>query len=163
MAGMTNALMGLLGTAIVMGSAAAGTNYIGSGPEQATVATNAAAVISSLTQTTGAVVTGRVLNGHVAAGAPGIQELVRQGYLASLPTNPTTEAEEGIPVLKPARGPDGMVREIIQMKLMEEGDAVCDEVARQATGKPAAVGDVFPLSALSCIKTSEGPVAFSRV
>lgn len=165
MAGMTNALMGVLGTAVIVGSAAAGTNYIGSGPEQAGVSTSAAAVISSLTQTTGAVVTGRVLHGGVASGPAGIHDLVRQGYLASLPTNPTTDAEEGLASLQPARGPNGLTTEIIQMRLAndEKGQAVCDEVAKQATGNPAPTGNVFPLSALSCVNTPAGPIAFSRV
>lgn len=158
MTAVTQIMMGVMGGAITIGLTMASGAHFAPTYDDASLKTQAAVVMTAVKHTGSAVVMARALDGSVETGMPGVQRLVKQGYLSSLPTNPTNDQPSGIPVLQTAA--DGT--QYVQMRLIGDDGRLCDEIAKQTGLAAAPVADVAPLQPLGCIRSSVGSVAFSR-
>lgn len=156
MSGVANVMMGILGSTITIGLASVGGMSLAPRYEEARQTATAAHVMTALVQTGAAVTMARATGGQVGTGREGMVDLVRQGWLSSLPVSPTTGA---MATLEPA--PDGS--SYVQMRLADADGRVCDEIAREAGMASAPVADVAPMAPYGCIRTSQGSLAFARI
>jgi hypothetical protein len=159
---MTDGMLKVIASAMMVGAATGGTAWMTVGPRQAEMTTQAMAIIQSLTQTSGSVAARQVLDGASPSSHVDAHLLMHEGYLSALPENPTMKGKEGLPVVAAALSEDGVVRQVVQMTLRDDGQ-LCDEIQQQVTGRKAPAGDAFPLERIGCVKTRRGPVAYSRI
>lgn len=157
----TQGLYGMLGGLMAATSVAAGSYALGDSADEAARSSQALIALESLSQTAGSVMGKRIIEG--SGGTIQVQQMVEEGYLVAYPRNPTTEGPEGRPYVDRVRGDDGRLRDAVLMPLAPDSEAVCDEVSRLTSGKPAPVGEVYPETMQGCVRTQGGPIAFWRI
>lgn len=159
MSGVSSVLVGIMGGVMTIGLTMAGGSFLAPGFDQANVTAKAAQVLTAMQQTGAAAAMARTMDGDVGIGVDGVRRLVAQGWLSSMPRNPTGDQPADAPALMPA--PDGT--RYIQMPLFGDVDGrICDTVAKM-TGLPGAPGlEAAPMAPTGCIRTSGGSVAFAR-